>query len=136
MLVQPKQPSPEPAVCQRTKHGLGAAEHASVRLNQLHRGFESREGQFGETPWHVWILERAIVNASTGYPPPAADPKAAEVAVSVEDKQRFIRLLYDVDRFCHEIVLPGLCIVCILGLARPFLILIMLLLVLSEPGGD
>src|SRR5713101_3011434 len=87
MLIDPERP-PQ-AASKRPKYRVRSAIDLSVPCHELDGLLESLAGQFGKLFGDARILERQVVHLVAGDLREAADPAAAEVAIPVENHQRF-----------------------------------------------
>src|SRR6266550_1722900 len=74
-------------VSQRAADRFRPAVNGAVRLNELHRSFESLARKFRELFSDARVLKRDIFDGVACGLLPAFDPKRAEVAVAVENHQ-------------------------------------------------
>jgi hypothetical protein len=64
-------------------------------------GFKAFSRQFREADGYSRVLKRQVIDVIPGGMSPAIDPNSAEVAVSIEDQERFFRGLPDTQVQTH-----------------------------------
>lgn len=64
-------------------------------------GFKAFSRQFREAGRYCRVLKRQVIDVIPGGMSPAIDPNSAEVAVSIEDEERFFRGLPDTQVQTH-----------------------------------
>jgi len=87
--------------CQRAKDRFCARKNRAVGFNQLDGGVKLLVWNFRELCGDARVLRRQIIHGNAGHLLPAADPERAEVAVAVENQQRFRRWCGDADVAFH-----------------------------------
>ena len=83
------------------KNGFRAGINRAVGFNELNGGVKLLVRDFRELRGDAWILRRQIIHGIAGHLLPAADPQRAEIAVAVENQQRFGRRCGDTDVAFH-----------------------------------
>ena len=91
---------------QRAKDGFRAGINRAVRFDELDGGIKVFAGDFGKSGGDLRILRGQIIHGVAGHLLPAADPKRAEIAVAVENHQRFRRRRGDAGAPIHAPLLP------------------------------
>src|SRR2546428_213508 len=87
VLIDPERP-PQ-AASKRPTNRVRSAIDLAVGCHELDGLLESLTGQFGKLSGDARILEGQVVHLVAGDLREAADPPAAEVAIPVENHQRF-----------------------------------------------
>ena len=101
IFINAQRPSPFWIFRQCAKNRFRAGINRAVRFNQLDCSLKSITWNFRELCCDTGILRWQIIHGITGHLLPAADPQRAEIAVAVENHQRFWRRRGDPDVAFH-----------------------------------
>ena len=88
---------------------FGAGKDCAVGLDELNRRLKLFVGNLRKAGGDLWVLGWQVVYGIAGQLPPAANPKAAKITVTVENHERFWRRRGDMNTAFHSLTLnqPG-----------------------------
>ena len=101
VLIGAQQPGAFRVLREGAKDGFGAGMNRAVGFNELDGGGKPFRRDFRELTDDIGVLRRLVIHGVAGDLLPTTDPKAAKVAIAVEDQQWFRRRRGDVEVAFH-----------------------------------